>query len=75
MLLQGLKRFSCSNCFSFLRRRLPFLAYLCKVAFDIPEAYLEPNLEEYLFFAKILQGFQAITIFAKSSTDLPVRQI
>ena len=31
-------RFSCSISFSFLRKCLPFLAHLCKVTSDIPEA-------------------------------------
>ena len=54
-------------CFLFLRRRLPFLANLCKVSFDITEAYLESGqLFKTELFAEIVQGFQAIVIFAKS---------
>ena len=33
------QRLSCSFCSSCLRRSLPFLSHLCKVTFDIPEAY------------------------------------
>ena len=49
-------------------RTVSFLAHLCKVTFNIPEAYLDPNqLFRMELFAKIIKGFQAITIFAKSS--------
>ena len=67
---------TCSNflarpifaCFSFLRRCLPFLAHLCKLTFYIPKAYLElSQLFEMELFAEIVKGFQAISIFTKSS--------
>ena len=62
------QRLSCSICFSFLCRYLPFPAHLCKVVFDIPGAYLEPNhLFKMELFAKIVRGFRAIAIFAKTS--------
>ena len=62
------QRFSCSICFSFLRKCLPFLAHLCNVTFDIPQAYLEPSqLPKMKLLATIVKGFQAITIFAKIS--------
>ena len=63
------QRLSCNIWFSFLRRCLPFHANLCKVTFDIPEAYLEPTQLSKMgvFFAKIVKGVQSITIFAKSS--------
>ena len=55
-------------CFSFLNWCLLFLVYLCKVTFDIPEAYLEPSqLCEMELFAEIVEGFQAISILTKSS--------
>ena len=51
-----------------LGRCLTFFTHLCKVTFDIPEAYLEPSqLPNMELFAKIVKGFQATTIFAKSS--------
>ena len=59
---------SCSICFSFLRRCLPFVAHLCKIKFDIPEAHLKPSqLFKMELFAKIVTGFLAINIFAKCS--------
>ena len=67
MLLQDAS-LSCSTFFSFLRRCLAFLAYLCKVTFDITEMYLEPTqLSKMQLFAKIVKGFQDITIFRKTS--------
>ena len=62
------QRHSCSICFSFLSRCLPFLAYFCKVTFDIRETYLEPRDQSKMkLFAKIVKSFQEITIFPKSS--------
>ena len=60
-----------SICFSFFGRCLPFLGYLCKVTFNIPEAYLGlsqlSKMELSVKIVKIVRGFHVITIFAKSS--------
>ena len=53
---------------------LPLNSYLEKVfkshlTFDIPEAHSEPSKKSKVeLFAKIVNGFQAITISAKSSS-------
>ena len=45
-----------------------FVVHFCKVTFDIPEVYLEPSqLFEMELFAEIVKGFQATSIFTKSS--------
>ena len=45
----------------------PIPAHLCKVTFDIPEAYLDPcQLPKKELFVKIVKSFQPITIFVKS---------
>ena len=55
-----------SICFSFLRKCLSFPRHLCKVTFDIPEAYLEPNqLPKMELFVRIVKGFQTIIICKK----------